>query len=189
MISMKSYIHLYDSLCLVLWHTNHCRLFKAKSVFVHMLYAHLQHHNDTIIKTDAMIRTQEDFFNKYMPLTLFVRVRKGCVGFYCERELEIEHICNILTLNWWLSCCVFLVLLMLTRSPGVHSAGWWLSLLHLISIFSGPQFIRAPSPFGLVWLFLPHLPPLELELNSTGPSSSTELYNCSTPTRSFKSNV
>ena len=43
----------------------------------------------------------------------------------------------------WPSRCVFLVLLMLNRSPGVHSAGCWLSLLHLISIFSGPQFIRA----------------------------------------------
>ena len=78
-----------------------------------MLYAHLQHHNDTIIKTDAMIRThtmiktQEDFFNKYMPLTLFVRVQKGCVGFYCERELEIEHNCSILTPNLWPSALSF----------------------------------------------------------------------------------
>ena len=36
-----------------------------------------------------------------------------------------------------------------TGGPGVHSAGWWLSLLHLISNFSGPQtpsgFPRAPS--------------------------------------------
>ena len=36
-----------------------------------------------------------------------------------------------------------------TRGPGVHSAGCWLSLLHLISNFSGPQtpsgFPRAPS--------------------------------------------
>ena len=36
-----------------------------------------------------------------------------------------------------------------TGSPGVHSAGCWLSLLHLISNFSGPQtpsgFPRAPS--------------------------------------------
>ena len=44
-----------------------------------------------------------------------------------------------------------------TGGPGAHSAGWWLSLLHLISIFSGPQLIRASSPFGLVWLSLPHL--------------------------------
>ena len=36
-----------------------------------------------------------------------------------------------------------------TGGPGTHSAGWWLSLLHLISYFSGPQtpsgFPRAPS--------------------------------------------
>ena len=36
-----------------------------------------------------------------------------------------------------------------TGGPGVHSAGCWLSLLHLISNFSGPQtpsgFPRAPS--------------------------------------------
>ena len=37
----------------------------------------------------------------------------------------------------------------LTGGPGTHSAGWWLSLLHLISNFSGPQtpsgFLRALS--------------------------------------------
>ena len=44
----------------------------------------MQIHNDTIIKT------QEDFFNKYVPLILFVT-------FACERELETEHNCNILT--------------------------------------------------------------------------------------------
>ena len=36
-----------------------------------------------------------------------------------------------------------------TGGPGVHSAGCWLSLLHLISNFSSPQtpsgFLRAPS--------------------------------------------
>ena len=54
--------------------------------------------------------------------------------------------------------CVFLVLQgCSTGGPKVRSAGWWLSLLHLISIFSGPQFIRAPSPFGLVWLSQPYL--------------------------------
>ena len=51
-----------------------------------LLYGHMQYHNDTIIKM------QEDFFRKiFIPLTLFVRVRKDCVGFYSERELETEH--------------------------------------------------------------------------------------------------
>ena len=45
-----------------------------------------------------------------------------------------------------------------TGGPAAQlSAGWWLSLLHPNSIFSGPQLIRAPGPFGLVWLSLPHL--------------------------------
>ena len=35
---------------------------------------------------------------------------------------------------------------MLNRMPRAHSAGWWLSLWHLISIFSGPQLIRAQRP-------------------------------------------
>ena len=97
-----------------------------------------------------MIKTQEDFFNKNIPLTLFVRVRKCCVGFYCERVLETEHNCNILSptlmavnvVSFSFSWCS-------TGGPGVHSAGCWLSLLHLISNFSGPQtpsgFPRAPS--------------------------------------------
>ena len=60
--------------------------------WLEVLYRHLQHHNDTIINT------QEDFLNKiYVPLTLFVRVRKGYSRFTCERELETEHNCNILT--------------------------------------------------------------------------------------------
>ena len=57
----------------------------------------MQHHNDTIIKTDARRKTQEDFFNKIFTSHFIVRVRKGYVGFYCERELEIEDNCNILT--------------------------------------------------------------------------------------------
>ena len=79
-----------------------------------------------------------------------------------------------------------------TGGLGVHSAGCWLSLLHLISIFSGPQFIRAPEgPFGRVWLFLPHLVPLPLQLycNCFWNSNSTELYDSSTPPRSLKSHV
>ena len=36
--------------------------------------------------------------------------------------------------------------LMLNRRSRGHFAGWWLSLRHLISIFSGPQLIRAQRP-------------------------------------------
>ena len=71
--------------------------------------------------------------------------------------LEIERKLHILTPLLWPSHCVFLNLLILNRGHGVHSAGCWLPLLHLISIFSGPQLIRASSPFGRVGLSLPHL--------------------------------
>ena len=50
-----------------------------------------------------------------------------------------------MTITLCLSCSLEL----LNRRPRAHSAGCWLSLLHLISIFSGPQtpsgFPRAPS--------------------------------------------
>ena len=66
-------------------------------------------HNDTMTKTDAWRKeagrkTQEDFFNNILPLTLFVR-------FACERVLETEHKLHILTPLLWPSRCVFLVLL------------------------------------------------------------------------------
>ena len=66
------------------------------------------------------------------------------------------------------------------------SVAWWLSLLYIISNFSGPQLIRAPSPFGSMCLSLPHL-----VYNSHSNCNSncltsvlTELYNSSTPTQS-----
>ena len=50
-----------------------------------------------------------------------------------------------MTVTLCLSCSLGL----LNWRPRAHSAGWWLSLLHLISIFSRPQtssgFPRAPS--------------------------------------------
>ena len=65
-------------------------------------------HNDTTTKTDAWRKTQEDFFTNifYLSLYWFERVA-------CERELETEHNCNILTPLLWPSRCVFLVLLFL----------------------------------------------------------------------------
>ena len=104
-----------------------------------ILYRHLQHYNGTIITA------QEDFFNK-----IFTRIRKGYSRFACERELETEQNWNILTptlmavnvVSFSFSWCS-------TGGLEVHSAGCWLSLLHLISNFSGPQtpsgFPRAPS--------------------------------------------
>ena len=112
---------------------------------------------------DAGRKTHEDFFTNIFTSHFIARVRKGCSRFACERVLETEHKLHILTPLLWPSRCVFLV--PLDAQPEVlgSTAGCWLSLLHLISIFSGPQLIRASSPIGLVWLSLPHLVSNSLE--------------------------
>ena len=97
-----------------------------------------------------MIKTQEDFFNKIFTSHFIARVRKGYSRFACERVLETEQKLQYFDLHTYgRQRCVFLVLLMLNWSPGVHFAGCWLSLLCLISNFSGPQtpsgLPRAPS--------------------------------------------
>ena len=94
--------------------------------------------------TDAMTKTLEDFFNKIFTSHFIARVRKGCVGFYCERELETEHNWNILTPKLWSSAlCLSRSPGLLNRSPGVDSVGCWLSLLHLVSL---PLQLYSPEP-------------------------------------------
>ena len=49
----------------------------------------------------TIIKTQEDFFNNILTLTLLQGFEKGYSRFACERELENEHNWNILTSNLW----------------------------------------------------------------------------------------
>ena len=121
-------------------------------------------HNDTTTKTDARIndagkKTQEDFFRKIFTSHFIARVRKGCLRVACERMLETEHKLHILTPLLWPSRCVFLVLLDAQQEVLRSTAGCWLSLWHLISIFSGPLTPSGVSEdsLGRVWLSLPHL--------------------------------
>ena len=105
----------------------------------------MPYHNDTINK-----QTQEDFFNKICTSHFIARVRKGllkvCVWEGAGDWTELKHFDPH---SYGHQRCVLLVLQMLNRRPWAHSAGWWLSLLHLISNFSGPQtpsgFPRPPS--------------------------------------------
>ena len=156
-----------------------------------VLYSHVPYHYDTIIK-----QTQEASLTKYLPLTLLQGFEKGYSRFARERELETEQNWNILTptlmavnvVSFSFSWCS-------TGGPGVHSARCWLSLLHLISNFSGPQtlsgFPRAPSA-GCGFPY--HISSISIS-NSNWHLTSvlTALYNSSTPTRSptrsLKSNV
>ena len=104
-------------------------------------------------------RCKKTSWEKYLPLTLFVRFRKGCSRFACERVLETEYKLHILTPLLWPSRCVFLVLLDAQPEVLGSTTGCWLSLWHLISIFSGPLTPSGVSedPLGRVWLSLPHL--------------------------------
>ena len=120
------------------------------------------------------IKTSEDFFKKYT--SHFI------VRFTCERELETEQNCNILTPTLMaISVVSFSFSWCSTGGPGAQlSAGWWLSLPHLITNWSGPQtpsgVPRAPSAGW--WLSLPHLVSNSSDLQFL-TSCLTELYNSS----------
>ena len=124
---------------------------------------------------------------KYLPLTLLqgfekviqdLRVR----GSWGPNRTEIFWPPTLMAV----SVVSFLFSWCSTGGPESHSGGWWLSLLHLIRNFSGPQ---------LVWFSLPHLVYNSVRsLTATVLTSVlTELYNSSTstqsPTRSLKSHV
>ena len=125
-----------------------------------------------------------------MYLSLYCKVfEKVIQWFACERELETEQNWNILTptlmavnvVSFSFSWCS-------AGGPGVHSAGCWLSLLHLISNFSGPQtpsgFQRAPSAGCGFPYHNSFITPSPTVIATVLTSVLTELYNSSTPTRS-----
>ena len=136
----------------------HCHLLIHAEIYIYILDTYRCNNNRRSNK-----RRKKDFFNNIFTSHFIARVRKGCSRFACERVLETEHKLHILTPLLWPSRCVFLVLLDAQPEVLGSTAGCWLSLLHLISIFSGPQLIRASSPIGLVWLSLPHLVSNSLE--------------------------
>ena len=79
------------------------------------LYSHVPYHNNTIIKThtgitDAMIKTQEDFFNKIFTSHFICKGTRGYSKFARERSWRPN-----ITEIFWPQCygrqhCVFLVL-------------------------------------------------------------------------------
>ena len=125
-----------------------------------LLYCHQKHHNDTINE-----QTQEDFFNKIYTSHFIVSVRKGlfkvCVWEGAGDRTELQYFDPH---SYGRQRCVFLVSTCSTGRPGAHSAEWWLSLLHLISIFSGPQLIRAPMAPSAWCVFTYHTSSISLQL-------------------------
>ena len=130
------------------------------------------------IHTDAINKqTQKDFFNKIFTLTLLQGFEKGYSRFACERELEIEHNCNILTPNLWPS------MLCLSRSPDAQPEALGFTLLgasFLYCILSATSLVPklhrgSRGPLGRMWLSLPQLVylPLQLELELDWNRNST----------------
>ena len=124
-----------------------------------MLYCHLQHHNDTIVKT------QEDFFINICTSHFIVRVQKCYSKFECERELETDRNCNILTPTLM---AVNVVSFSFSRAAqpeaqGLNSLlrdGFLYCILSAtyLQLVCSPNSIGVPEgPFGRVWLSLPHL--------------------------------
>ena len=127
------------------------------------------------IHTDAMNNDEWRLLYKYMYLSL-----------YCKNRTAIywppPH-------SYGRQRCVFLVLQgCSTGGPEAHSAGWWLSLLHLISNFSGSQLIRAPrAPWAGLLYHILSSNSSNLQLSPTDLTSVlTELYNSSTPVKEFQ---
>ena len=140
----------------------------------------MQNHNNTINK-----QTQEYFFINICTSHFIVRVRKGLlrvcvwegVGDRTETAIFWPH-------SYGRQRCVFLVLLMLNHRP-------WGPLCWVMAFFTvsyqqllwTPTQSGPPSPFGLVWLSLPHL--IYNSIRSvTATSVLTELYNSPMPTQS-----
>ena len=143
-----------------------------------MLYSHMQYHNDTIIKTHAGRLLKQICTSHFI-----VRVRKGlfkvCVweGARDRTELKRFH-----PHSYGRQRCVFFVLLVLNRRP-------WGPLYWVMAFFTAsyqhllwtPIQSGAPSPFGLVWLSLPHL--VYNSVPSLTQLSWLLSYNSSTPTQ------
>ena len=124
------------------------------------------------IHADATIKTQEDFLEKYLPLTLLQGFEKGYSRFACERELETEHNWNILTPNLWPSTlCLSRSQMLNRRSRGWVIAFFTASYQHLLrtSTHQGP---KAPS----AWCGFPYHISTPTGCNSTVLCSTRRPY-------------
>ena len=146
------------------------------------------------IHTDAMNnRRNDNDRRRKTSLTIFTshfiaRVRKGCSRFACERELEIEHNCNILTSTFMaVNVVSFSFFWCSTGALGstLLGDGFLYCILSASSLDPNSAGPQTPS----AWCSFPYHISTPTVCNSTVSSNSTELYNRSTPTRSLKSNV
>ena len=129
-----------------------------------MLYCHIHVHAeiykymlDTYRRNDN--RRRKSSLTKYLPLTLLQGFEKGYSRFACERELEIEHNCNILTSTLMaVNVVSFLFFWCSTGAlgPTLLGAGFLYCILSASSLDSYSSGIPE-GPLGRVWLSLPQL--------------------------------
>ena len=120
-------------------------------------------HNNTMKKK----RRAKILYKKYLPLTLLQVFEKGYSWFACERELETEQKLQYSDplLLWPSTLC-------LSHSPDAQTEALG-PFCWVIAFFTASyhQFLWSPNsigvpegPFGRVWLSLPHLVYLRLQL-------------------------
>ena len=146
-----------------------------------MLYCHLLIHAEIYIYIlDTYQRNDKDTGRKTSLENIYLSLywkgsERVTQGLHMRGSWRPNRNCNILTptlmavnvVSFSFSWCS-------TGGPRVHSAGCWLSLLHLISNFSGPQtpsgFLRAPSAgCGFLYHFSSITP------SPTGTGTGTQL--------------
>ena len=99
------------------------------------------------IHTDAAINDEWRLLYKYMCTSHFIckGSKRVTQGLRVRGSWRPNRNCYILTPTLMaVNVVSFLFSWCSTGGPEAHSAGWWLSLLHLISIFSGRQFNQGP---------------------------------------------
>ena len=134
------------------------------------------------IHTDAMIKTQEDFFRKVYTSQFICKVRKGCVGFACERELETKQKLQYIDPHSYAVHVVsFSFSRLLNQRPTLLGDGFLYCILSATSMDSNST--EPEGPFDLMWLSLPHLVYNSVR-SLSATSVLTELYNSPTPTQS-----
>ena len=154
----------------------------AESFGVIYSYAYTHAYTCRMNHNDIMIRDERRLLLKNICTSNFIcKVRKGCMGFYCERELETEQKLQYFDPHSYSrQRCVFLVLQgCSTGGPGSQSASFFYYVL--FSNFSGPQLNRGPRA-SLAWCDFPyHISSITRLISNCNCLTSvlTELYNSS----------
>ena len=124
-----------------------------------------------------------------MYLSLYCKgLKKFTQGLCVRGSWRPNRNCNILTPLLCLSAlCLSHSPGLLNRRPGDWALCWMMAFFTAFyqQLLWTPTQSGTPSPFGLVWLSLPHLVYNSVQsLTATATTVLTELYNSSTPTQS-----